>query len=292
MIQQVALVVLNGLSWGMTIFLTAAGLSLVFGILHVLNFSHGGFLMIGAYFSYTLGNWLGGTSIWQFLLLALVCAVLVGGLGAIIERLVFRRLKGVNEAYSLIATYALLLLCEGAVKLIWGIDFLSLPPPPELSGAMMFGDVIAPNFVLFVVASGIVVFLLLDVIIYRTDLGKRMQAVAIDPWMANVVGINVNAVYAWIVVIGFALAGLAGGLLSANQSLSPTMGSALIIQAFGALIVGGLGNLRGAFVASLLLAMVTSFGDRYLPDVPGLFFYVALIAILLIRPQGLMKGLR
>lgn len=290
--QQMSFIVLNGLSWGMTIFLTAAGLSLVFGILHILNFSHGGFLMVGAYLSYSIGHLLQANSLWVFLALAVLCAVAVGALGAVVERLVFRRLRGVNDAYSLIATYALLLLCQGLVKLVWGIDFLSVPPPPALSGAVSMGGFIAPSFVLFVIGSGAVVFMLLEVVIHRTDVGKRIQAVAIDPWMANVVGINVNASLSWTVIIGFALAGLAGSLLSVNQSLSPTMGSSLIIQAFGALIVGGLGNIRGAFVASLLLGLVTALGDSVFPEVPGIFFFVALVAILLVRPQGLMKGLR
>lgn len=290
--QQMSFIVLNGLSWGMTIFLTAAGLSLVFGILHILNFSHGGFLMVGAYLSYSIGHLLQANSLWVFLALAVLCAIAVGALGAVVERLVFRRLRGVNDAYSLIATYALLLLCQGIVKLVWGIDFLSVPPPPALSGAVSMGGFIAPSFVLFVIGSGAVVFMLLEVVIHRTDVGKRIQAVAIDPWMANVVGINVNASLSWTVIIGFALAGLAGSLLSVNQSLSPTMGSSLIIQAFGALIVGGLGNIRGAFVASLLLGLVTALGDSVFPEVPGIFFFVALVAILLVRPQGLMKGLR
>lgn len=290
--QQLSFIVLNGLSWGMTIFLTAAGLSLVFGILHILNFSHGGFLMVGAYLSYSIGHLLQATSLWAFLALAVLCAVAVGALGAVVERLVFRRLRGVNDAYSLIATYALLLLCQGIVKLIWGIDFLSVPPPPALNGAVSMGGFIAPSFVLFVIGSGVVVFMLLEFVIHRTDVGKRIQAVAIDPWMANVVGINVNASLSWTVIIGFALAGLAGSLLSANQSLSPTMGSSLIIQAFGALIVGGLGNIRGAFIASLLLGLVTAAGDSVFPEVPGIFFFAALAAILLVRPQGLMKGLR
>ncbi|MFZ3120370.1 MAG: branched-chain amino acid ABC transporter permease [Variovorax sp.] len=290
--QQMSFIVLNGLSWGMTIFLTAAGLSLVFGILHILNFSHGGFLMVGAYLSYSIGHLLQADSLWVFLALAVLCAIAVGALGAVVERLVFRRLRGVNDAYSLIATYALLLLCQGIVKLVWGIDFLSVPPPPALSGAVSMGGFIAPVFVLFVIGSGVVVFMLLEFVIHRTDVGKRIQAVAIDPWMANVVGINVNASLSWTVIIGFALAGLAGSLLSVNQSLSPTMGSSLIIQAFGALIVGGLGNIRGAFVASLLLGLVTALGDSVFPEVPGIFFFVALVAILLVRPQGLMKGLR
>jgi len=290
--EQIALIVLNGLSWGMTIFLTAAGLSLVFGILHVLNFSHGGFLMIGAYLSYEIAARLGQASFWGFMGIALICACTVGLLGAGVERVVFRRLKGVGEVYSLIGTYALLLLCQGVVKIIWGVDFLSVPPPDALAGAVILGRFIAPNFILFVIVCGVLVFLLMDHVLHRTDVGKRVQAVAIDPLMANWVGINVNAVFAWTVIAGFALAGLGGGLLSLNQSLSPDMGSALIIQAFGALIVGGLGNIRGAFLASALLGLMTSFGDRLVPEVPGMFFFVALTVILLIRPQGLLQGIR
>lgn len=290
--DQIAITLLNGLSWGMTVFLTASGLSLVFGILHVLNFAHGGFLMIGAYLSYTIGTHLNVDSMWVFLLTAIGCAVFVGLLGAVVERLVFRRLKKVSEAYSLIATYALLILCQGVVKLIWGIDFLSVAPPEALGGAVMLGSVMAPSFILFVIACGVIVFLVMDYFLHRTGIGKRVQSVAIDPLMASWVGINVNAVLIWTVIAGFALAGLAGALLSVNQSLSPNMGSALIIQAFGALIVGGLGNIRGAFIASILLGLTTSIGDRLVPDVPGLFFFVALAAILLVRPQGLMRGLR
>jgi len=290
--NQFALLLLNGLSWGMTIFLTAAGLSLVFGILHVLNFSHGGFLMIGAYLAYAIGAHLQAESLWGFLGTAVVCGVVVGLLGAAVERFVFRRLKGVSETYSLIATYALLILCQGVVKLIWGIDFLSVAPPEALAGAVRVGTFIAPNFILFVIICGALVFLAMDMVLHRTDIGKRVQSAALDPAMAAWVGINVNAVFIWTVVAGFALAGLAGGLLSVNQSLSPEMGSSLIIQAFGALIVGGLGNIRGAFLASVLLGLITSFGDRLVPDVPGMFFFVALAVILLVRPQGLLKGFR
>lgn len=290
--DQLLLTALNGLSWGMTVFLTASGLSLVFGILHVLNFSHGGFLMLGAYLSYSFGTRFNLDSFWMFIGFALVCAVITGFLGAVVERTVLRRLKGVGEAYSLIATYALLILCEGVVKLVWGIDFLSVQPPEALAGALIFGGFFAPSFILFVIAAGAVVFIVMDYFLHRTDIGKRVQSVAIDPAMAGWLGINVNAVLVWTVIAGFALAGLAGALLSVNQSLSPAMGSALIIQAFGTLIVGGLGNIRGAFVAAILLGLITSFGDRFVPEVPGLFFFVALALILLVRPQGLMRGLR
>ena len=290
--DQYGLVVLNGLSWGMTVFMTAAGVTLVFGILHILNFAHGGFVMLGAYLAYSLLTQAGDSTMWTFASTIVACTVFLGGLGAVVDRLVFKRLRGVSESYSLIATYALLLLCQGAVKVIWGIDFLSVPPPSELRGATELSGTYVPNFVLFVIACGISAFVLLDYLVHRTELGKTVQSVAVDPWMASLLGVNVRLVLAGTVIAGVALAGLAGAVLSVNQSLSPNMGSSLIIQAFGVIIVGGMGNIRGAFLAAVLLGVTTAIGDRLVADVPGLFFYVALIAILMWRPQGLMKGLR
>ncbi len=290
--DQYGLMTLNGLSWGMTVFLTAAGLTLVFGILHVLNFAHGGFVMLGAYLAYSLLARLGEPSFWAFMLATIVCAVVLGVLGAAVDKLVFQRLRGVGESYSLIATYALLLLCQGVVKVVWGIDFLSVPPPPVLRGATEIAGMLAPNFVLFVIGCGVLAFLLLDYLVHRTELGKTVQSVAVDPWMASLLGVNVRLVLTGTVVVGIALAGVAGALLSVNQSLSPNMGSALIIQAFGVIIVGGMGNIRGAFLAAVLLGLITAIGDRVFAEVPGLFFYVALISILMWRPQGLLKGLR
>ena len=286
------LFLLNGLSWAMTVFLTAAGLTLLFGILHILNFAHGGFVMIGSYLAYSLLALVGTVSLWQFMAVTLASALALGLVGAVVDRLVFRRLRGVNDSYSLIATYALLLLCQGFVKLVWGQDFLSVSPPAELRGAVQLGSVLAPRFVLFIIACGALVFLVLDLLMHRTSLGKTVQSVALDPWMAALLGINVQAVLVGTVVVGVALAGFAGAVLATNISLSPTMGGNLIIQAFGAIIVGGMGNIRGAFMASILLGVMTTVGDQVFPAIPGLFFYVAMILILIVRPQGLLKGIR
>ncbi len=289
--MQYALVLFGGLSWGMTVFLAAAGLTLIFGILHILNFAHGGFVMLGAYVAYSLLSPMGSPSLPAFFGAVVAGAVVLGLLGAGVDKLVFTRLRSVNDSYSLIATYALLLLCEGGVKLVWGVDTLSLPPPPELGGAFVIAGLYIPKFVLFVLACGVVVFLLLDYVVHRTTIGKTMQSVAVDRWMTGLLGINERVVLVAIVVAGVALAGLAGAILSINQGLSPTMGSTVIIQAFGVVIVGGMGNIRGAFLASILLGIVTAFGDLFVAAIPGLFFYIALICILMWRPQGLIKGL-
>jgi branched-chain amino acid transport system permease protein len=291
-VDQGALLIVNGLSWAMLLFLAASGLTLVFGILHVLNFSHGGFLMIGAYLAYAILGRLQTPSFAAFVATALLCGFSLAAIGLVVDRVVLKRLKAVGEAYSLIATYALLLLCQGVVKIIWGIDFLSVPPPTGLAGATSVLGVRAPSFVFFAIFVGIAVFLVMDHALRRTGLGKIVQSVAMDPWMSGVLGVNVNAVFAATVAIGFGLAGAVGAILSLNQSLAPEMGTSMIIQAFGVIIVGGLGNVRGAFISAVVLGLVTAVGDRVVPDIPGLFFYLALIAILLLRPQGLMRGLR
>lgn len=290
MLSDFGLVAFNGLTWAMAVFLVAAGLTLIFGILHVLNFSHGGFFMIGAYVSYDLLSSLADdVSIIGYVGAALAGGAVIGMLGYLVDRLVLRRLKGVEEAYSLIATYALLLLCEGAVKTIWGVDFMSVPVPDALSGALFYQGIFMPTYSMFVIGCGVAVFVVLDVWIQRSRMGKLVRSVAADPWMCGLLGVNAAAMYTAVVVISFVLAGMVGGLLAANQSLSPGLGGDYIIQAFGVIIVGGIGNIRGAFLASILLGLIVSFGTVYVPEYPGIFFYVAIAAILMFRPEGLIK---
>lgn len=289
MLSQLPLLVFNGVAWAMAVFLVASGLTLVFGILHILNFSHGGVFMIAAYVALAVQGYAGASVSLGTFAAALAAATASGAIiGALAERAVFRRLTGVPEAYSLIATYALLLICQGLVKLIWGIDFKGAPPPDILVGALIVGGNFLPTYSVALICAGFLTFAALEVIIYRTSIGDRLRAVAIDPWMSSLIGLNVNAVFATTVIAGFALAGLAGGLLLANQSLSPDLGSAYIIQAFGAIIVGGMGNIRGTFLACILLGLINALGIILIPDIPGILFYVALAAMILIRPQGLL----
>lgn len=289
LVADIATLLVNSLTWAMATFLVAAGLTLVFGTLHILNFSHGGFFMIGAYGAYSLAQALGaGDSIAFYLFGALVAGVFVALLGLVVDRLVLRRLAGVEDAYVLIATYALLLVCEGATKLVWGLNYHSVMPPAVLDGAWLLGNAVVPRFSLFIILAGIVVFVALEVFLNRTGPGRLVKAIAVDPWMARLLGINVRWVYTATVAIGFALAGLAGGLLLANQTLSPTLASAFVIQAFGVIIIGGMGSISGAFFGSILLGLIDAVGQWVLPGLPGLPFFVAMTLILLIRPQGLM----
>jgi len=286
---DIATLLVNSLTWAMATFLVAAGLTLVFGTLHILNFSHGGFFMIGAYLAYSLADAIGGApSIAVYLFGSLVAGVVVALLGLVVDRLVLRRLAGVEDAYVLIATYALLLVCEGSTKLIWGLNYHSVMPPAALDGAWLVGNAVLPRMSLFIIAAGVVVFVLLEYFLNRTKPGRLVKAIAADPWMARLLGVNVRLVYTATVALGFALAGLAGGLLVSNQTLSPTLASAFVIQAFGVIIIGGMGSISGAFLGSILLGVIDAFGQWALPGLPGLPFFVAMTLILLLRPQGLM----
>lgn len=291
MVADLPTLLFNALVWGMATFLVAAGLTMIFGILHVLNFSHGGFFMIGAYLTWTLTNWsvLSG-NLAGFLAASVLAAVAIGLVGIVVDRAIFRRLAHVDGAYVLVATYALLLVCNGFVKLVWGLNVVSASPPPELFEVSFVGNLVLPHYSVFVIVAGVVVFLALEWLINMTSVGRLIQAIAIDPWMARLLGVNVGLIYSATVVIGFALAGLAGGVLVANQSLSPDLAGIFIIQAFGVVIVGGMGSIRGAFLAAILLGLVDSFGTALLPQMPGVLFFVALAVILLVRPRGLIAS--
>ncbi len=289
MFADVLTLLVNSLTWAMATFLVAAGLTLIFGTLHILNFSHGGFFMIGAYAAYSLTQALGGSeSMAMYLFGALAGGAVVAVLGLAVDRLVLRRLGGVDDAYVLIATYALLLVCEGSTKLIWGLNYRSVMPPSVLDGAWVAGHAVIPKMSLFIIACGIAVFVAMEYFLNRTSSGRLVKAIAVDAWMARLLGVNVRLVYTATVAIGFALAGLAGGLLLANQTLSPSLASGFVIQAFGVIIIGGMGSVSGAFLGSILLGLIDAVGQWVLPSLPGLPFFIAMTLILLLRPQGLM----
>jgi branched-chain amino acid transport system permease protein len=217
-----------------------------------------------------------------------VAGLVVALLGLVVDRLVLRRLAGVEDAYVLIATYALLLVCEGATKLVWGLKYVSVMPPKALDGAWMPGNAVLPRLSLFIIVAGVLVFVALEFFLNRTRPGRLVKAIAVDPWMARLLGINVRLVYTATVALGFALAGLAGGLLLANQTLSPNLASGFVIYAFGVIVVGGMGSISGAFFGAILLGLIDAVGQWLLPGLPGLPFFLAMTLILLLRPQGLM----
>lgn len=278
---------INSLTLAMAVFLVATGLTLIFGIMRVLNFAHGAFFMFGAYFAATL---LGGAphSIWSLILAALAAGVVAGLLGLAIQHLVLKRLADVDEHFSLIATYALMLMSVGAIKTIWGLEFQMVNPPPELIGGVMIFGTFVPSFSLFIITAGLFVFLMLEVLIFRAWFGKIAVAIARDGWMTGLMGVNSTLGINIVVAVAFGLAGLAGGLLLPNQTLSPSLGDTFLLLAFITIVIGGLGNIRGAFVAALLLAVIDGMNTYFMPDTPGVLIYVGMVICLLFWPNGIL----
>ncbi len=284
--MQIGFALFNALAVGMAIFLVAAGITLIFGMLRILNISHGAIFMIGAYIALTTIGIEPG-SVWTLLAGALVSGIILAIIGLGVNFGVLRRLRGVDEAYSLIATFAMLMMCHGLVKLIWGVNYHSVSAPDALAGAIFIGPVFAPTFSLFIIGMGVATFLVLEFFIHRTGTGKVVRAIAHDEWMSNLSGINTPLVYALVVMTAFFLAGMAGGVLLPNQSVSPLLFESYLLQSFMVVIIGGLGNIRGAFIGALLLGIVDGMNFLFMPQIPGLLIYFMLIAFLLWRPQGI-----
>lgn len=290
MINDLLFAVFNAAAFGMAIFLVAAGLTVIFGLLRLLNMAQGGFFMIGAYTAYSvMGRDVQSTG--MFLLAALAGGIVVALLGLVTDRLVLRRLRNVDPHYVLIATFALMMVCTGVTKLVWGVDFFSVNPPPGLDQPLNPFGMFFSAYQIFVIGAGLLAYTVLEVGIHRMWFGKLMQSLAADPWMCGVMGLNVSLGVALSVMASFFLAGMAGGLLLPNQSLSTGLGDSYLMYAFFAVIIGGLGNIRGAFIGSLVLGLVQSLNTVLLPSVPGLAIYVVLAAFLLWKPNGLFPAI-
>lgn len=285
MAQQLLSILANGVLIGIAFFLAAVGLTILFGIMRVLNFAHGAFIMVGAFLASTILRQLGQYSPLEFLLTAIVVGVVIGLVGLVVDVLVFRRLHGVDEAAALIATFALMLVVNGVTKLIWGANFLSVDAPRGLEGAVALGPIMLPSFSVALLVVGVVVFLLVDLFLHRSWTGKTLGAIAEDRWIMGILGHSPRRLELLAVFLAFFLAGFAGSALVPNQILAHNLGDHFIIQAFAVVIVGGLGSVRGTFIAAMLLGVAEAVGSVVMPS---LSLYVCMIVILILRPQGLI----
>jgi branched-subunit amino acid ABC-type transport system permease component len=281
--------IFNGIVLGFAIFLVSAGLTLAFGIMKIFNFAHGAFFMIGAYVAYEIVGQ-EASSLLLFLAAALIAAAIVGGIGVLADLTIFRRLSDAPAEYSLMGAFGIMLLSTGGARIVFGQSVHAVYPPAALGGTLDVGFPIS-EYGLFVIACGVAVFLLLEIGLKQLWFGKLILAVARDPWMADVSGLRVQRLKLISVAISFALAGLAGGLLVANQSLSLDLGNSYLLLAFCAVIVGGLGSIRGAFAASIVFGLAESLNSVLLPTMPGIGSYVLLIVLVLISPRGIFPEL-
>ncbi|HSF26755.1 MAG TPA: branched-chain amino acid ABC transporter permease [Actinomycetes bacterium] len=277
----------TGLTDGMLIFLVASGLTLILGVMGVVNFAHGGFFVLGAYLAYEL---LGGVvrSTWVFVLLVLVAALLTAVVGLVSERVLFRRLYRLPEISTLLGTYALLLILQGGVQLIWGQDPRTQPQPAELTQAVGIGSAHVPRYSILVVIAGLLTVVGLQLLIKRSSFGRQLSAVAEDRYMAGLLGINVNRVFAVTFAVGIFLAGLGGGLAGPTLSMVPDIAVTFILQAFAVVIVGGFGSIIGSLIAALVLGLMHAYLVTYAPSLADFSLYLLMAFVLVVRPRGLL----
>ena len=274
--------VFTGLVLGGVYVLLAIGLSLIFGLMTVVNFAHGSFYMLGAYCGFFV---LGRTgNFWLSLVLA---PLLVGALGLVVERTLIRRLYGRSPDDPLLLTFGLSLVLVEAVRLLFGKIGLQLDPPRALAGGVNLGFMTFPAYRLFVIAVTALVLVALWAFLTRTNLGLIIRAGSRDPLMVRALGIDVGRVWFFVFGIGCGLAGLAGILAGPMLGAYAEMGVTIVIQSFVVVVVGGMGSLLGAIVAGLLIGEVVSLTTFFVPKLTEIMVFVVMAVVLLARPSGL-----
>ncbi|OQY45811.1 MAG: branched-chain amino acid ABC transporter permease [Desulfobacteraceae bacterium 4572_87] len=283
MLESIVHVCLAGLSTGMFIWLVASGLTLIFGVLGVLNFAHGSFYMLGAYFCYTVLG-LMGDNFWLGLIFGPLCVCVVG---FIVERFFLRYVYHLDLPYQLLLTFAFVLLFDDLVKVVWGAGSISSPMVPGLSGSIPIMGRNFPVYNLFIIAVGPLVALGMWAMLEKTWWGRIIRAASSDREMASAIGVRVSALFTAVFVFGTWLGAMGGGLAVPYVGLlTPGMGETVIINAFVVAVIGGLGSLKGAFLGALIIGLLSSFGTRYLPTFDMFLTFILMAAVLLWRPQG------
>lgn len=274
--------VFTGLVLGMIYVLLAIGLSLIFGLMTVVNFAHGALYMLGAYFGVFL---LGYTK--SFWVALIVAPLMVGALGLLIERFLIRRLYGRSPDDPLLLTFGLSLILVEGVKVFWGKIGLTLDPPRALAGAVDLGFMTFPAYRLFLVAVIAAVLIALYFFLERTNIGLIIRAGSRDPLMVRALGINLGRVWLVVFGIGTGLAGLAGILAGPMRGAYAEMGVTMVIESFVVIVVGGMGSLLGAVVAGLLIGQVVGLTTLFVPKAAEIMVFLVMAVVLLVRPSGL-----
>jgi branched-chain amino acid transport system permease protein len=277
----------NGLSIGVAVILMALGLTIIFGLLDVINMAHGEFYAMGAYLGLTLASM--GVSFW--LLLVLVPAVMAA-LGYAIERSLIQRVFHHKDRHilTLLLTFGLAIVLEDVYKLIYGPQ--SVKPETPIEGAVEVLGMFLPKYRLFLICFGAAVIAAVWLVVYRTRLGAMVRAAAFDKNMSSSLGVPVMRVYAGTFAFGVALAGLSGVLLAPLYSMFPTMGKDFILMAFSVVIVGGLGSIKGAVIAGLLLTQIQTVSSLYIsPSWTDPLVFGIMVLVLMVRPQGIFGRL-
>jgi branched-subunit amino acid ABC-type transport system permease component len=280
---------LVGLSRAMILFIVTSGLSFVLGVLRVPNVAHGSLYMIGAFVAYSISALFGGGSIgfWLALIFAPLAVALIS---LVAERTLFCHLYQREHLMLLLFTFALMLILGDLTKIVWGADYRSVMAPTMLQGSLSIFGTPFPRYNLFLLVIGPLVAIGLWLFSTRTKMGKIARAAAVDMEMVGAIGINVSWVFAFAFVLGCLLAGLGGALVSPTISVTIGMDHTIIIEAFLIVTIGGLGNMWGAMVGSLIFGITQSFGVLLLPQFAIVFPYLAVVIVLTLKPTGLLKS--
>ncbi|SHK40318.1 amino acid/amide ABC transporter membrane protein 1, HAAT family [Marinobacter antarcticus] len=278
---------LNSLDIGLLLFIIAVGLNIVFGVLNIINFAHGALYMLGAYLAFTLIN-IVGMPFWAALLLAPLGVAI---LAVLIDRFLLRYIYSRDIGDSLLLTFALLLIINESVRMIWGSGIQVVQPPQLLAGSIDIIGSSIPTYSLFVIVMGLVLLAGLWFLFNRTRIGRIMRAAALDRDMAEVLCINTRLVVTGVFAFGAWLAAVGGVIAAPMRALDPGMGDKIIIESFIVVVIGGLGSFPGALLGAIILGLIHGFGGRYFPEVNMLLPFLGMALVLLFKPNGIMgKG--
>jgi len=290
---------MNGLQLGLLLFLLASGLTLIFGIMDFINLSHGSFYMIGAYFCGTIVSITG-----SFIAGILIGLIGVFAVGALVERFIVRQLYLKDHLDHVLVTFGLILIFDTLVHLLWGPSGMAIPLPDILNGQASLGSLELPTYRLVIILAGLLVAAMLYILVTRTRLGMLIRAGASNRRMVEALGVNINRLFLIVFALGTAMAGLAGMLIAPITEASIGMGNDIIIIALVVVIVGGIGSVKGAFYAALIIGMIDTMSRSYLdqllqlmmpntyaetaaPALSAMLVYILMATVLAFRPQGL-----
>ena len=276
---------LNGLQYGLLLFMLAAGLTLIFGIMGVVNLAHGSFYMVGAYLGWSLSALFGS------LTLGILAGTLLAlGFGLLLEFALFRHFYQRDHLDQVLLTFGLIYILEELRSIIWGDDVHGVPVPDLLGASIPLTDTLSyPVYRLFMSGVCVALALGLYLLISRTRLGMKIRAGAFNHEMTQALGINIRLIHATVFALGVGLAAVAGMIAAPISSVYPNMGSQVLIMCFVVVVIGGIGSVRGALISALLVGLVDTFGKVLLPSVAGMLVYMLMAAVLLWKPEGLFK---
>jgi branched-subunit amino acid ABC-type transport system permease component len=278
---------LNGLTNAMFIFLIASGLSIIFGVLRILNFAHGSLYMLGAYMTHQCVSFF-INSPGRFWLAVLIAPLTVALLGGVIERTLLRRLYRHEELIQLLFTYALVLILSDFARFLWGVDQLSVSRPPILKGAVEIFGQYFPKYNIFIILLGPCIAFFFWLLMLRTRWGRMIRAAALDRETLGALGVNVDRLFTVVFIIGSWLAALGGALVAPVTTIRPGMDVEIIINAFIVVVIGGMGSFWGTFWGAMIVGPVYAMGILVFPRLSIIFIYVIMILILITRPWGLL----